>query len=366
MAFVDECTVFARGGQRRQRLGAPAQRALQAPRRSRRGQRGRRRLGRLRGACAGCTTSPRSPTTPISARATAGRAGARSARGLGQDLVLPVPDGTVVFDEEGLLADLVGRGRAAVVARGGRGGRGNVAFAGPRNRVPRSAEPGEDGEKSAPSRRVAHRGRRRARGPAERGQVDAPLAAHRREAQDRQLPVHHAHAQPGRGRPGRIASSSPTSRASSRAPARAAGSGIGSCATSCGAARWCSWSTSPRSDARSADLATLRDELGGLRPEPGGAAVAPRGAKADLVDDPARGRRAPRPGCAGGLGDDRRGDRRPCWRGWACSRREAAAAAAPERASRTWSCGPDVPSSPCTRDDARAAGMSRAATSSAG
>jgi GTP-binding protein len=64
----------------------------------------------------------------------------------GKDLVVPVPDGTVVFDDEGLVADLVGDGARAVVARGGRGGRGNAALAGARNRVPRTAEPGEDGE----------------------------------------------------------------------------------------------------------------------------------------------------------------------------------------------------------------------------
>jgi GTPase len=64
----------------------------------------------------------------------------------GADLVLEVPDGTVVFDEQGLLADLVGEGASAVVARGGRGGRGNAALASARNRVPRSAEPGEVGE----------------------------------------------------------------------------------------------------------------------------------------------------------------------------------------------------------------------------
>jgi GTP-binding protein len=44
------------------------------------------------------------------------------------------------------VADLVGEGARSVVARGGRGGRGNVAFASARNRVPRTAEPGEDGE----------------------------------------------------------------------------------------------------------------------------------------------------------------------------------------------------------------------------
>ena len=64
----------------------------------------------------------------------------------GRDVVIPVPDGTVVFDELGLVADLVGEGARSVVARGGRGGRGNLAFASARNRVPRTAEPGEDGD----------------------------------------------------------------------------------------------------------------------------------------------------------------------------------------------------------------------------
>jgi GTP-binding protein len=64
----------------------------------------------------------------------------------GKDLVLPVPDGTVVRDERGLVADLVGTGAEAVAARGGRGGRGTAALASPRNRVPRIAEPGEPGQ----------------------------------------------------------------------------------------------------------------------------------------------------------------------------------------------------------------------------
>jgi GTP-binding protein len=64
----------------------------------------------------------------------------------GKDLVITVPDGTVVYDEEGLLADLVGEGSRAVVARGGRGGRGNVSLASARDRVPRRAEAGEFGD----------------------------------------------------------------------------------------------------------------------------------------------------------------------------------------------------------------------------
>jgi GTP-binding protein len=81
-------------------------------------------------------------------RAENGRPGGRSRRtgAEGADLVVPVPDGTVVFDEHGLLADLVGEGARAIVARGGRGGRGNATLASARDRVPRKAEAGEPGE----------------------------------------------------------------------------------------------------------------------------------------------------------------------------------------------------------------------------
>jgi GTP-binding protein len=81
-------------------------------------------------------------------RAAHGRPGRSTKRdgARGADLVVPVPDGTVVFDAQGLVADLVGEGARAVVAHGGRGGRGNVAFASARNRVPRTAEPGEEGD----------------------------------------------------------------------------------------------------------------------------------------------------------------------------------------------------------------------------
>jgi GTP-binding protein len=64
----------------------------------------------------------------------------------GSDVVVPVPDGTIVYDDDGLLADLVGAGARAVVARGGRGGRGNASLASPRNRVPKTADAGEPGE----------------------------------------------------------------------------------------------------------------------------------------------------------------------------------------------------------------------------
>jgi GTP-binding protein len=75
----------------------------------------------------------------------AGRSAKRSGA-RGPECLVPVPDGTVISDAEGLLADLVGEGTSAVVARGGSGGRGNTAFVSPRNRVPRTAEAGEEGE----------------------------------------------------------------------------------------------------------------------------------------------------------------------------------------------------------------------------
>jgi GTP-binding protein len=81
-------------------------------------------------------------------RAENGSPGGRSRRtgARGQDLVVRVPDGTRVEDEDRLLADLVGEGARAVVARGGSGGRGTASLAGPGNRVPRAAEAGELGE----------------------------------------------------------------------------------------------------------------------------------------------------------------------------------------------------------------------------
>ncbi|MFE6972943.1 GTPase ObgE [Streptomyces sp. NPDC057682] len=65
----------------------------------------------------------------------------------GQDLVLPVPDGTVVLDRAGnVLADLVGQGTAFVAGQGGRGGLGNAALASARRKAPGFALLGEPGE----------------------------------------------------------------------------------------------------------------------------------------------------------------------------------------------------------------------------
>ncbi len=64
----------------------------------------------------------------------------------GDDLVLAVPDGTVVNDDQGnLLADLVGAGTEMVVAEGGRGGLGNAALASSKRKAPGFALLGEPG-----------------------------------------------------------------------------------------------------------------------------------------------------------------------------------------------------------------------------
>jgi len=71
------------------------------------------------------------------------RAGAK-----GADVVLKVPPGTQVFDEDGetLIADLINPGHRIVLLRGGNGGFGNAHFKSSTNQAPRHANPGQPGE----------------------------------------------------------------------------------------------------------------------------------------------------------------------------------------------------------------------------
>ena len=146
MTFVDELTVFARSG----RGGNGSSSILREPYNPRGGpdggdggkggdvvfevSTGVRDLS-------GLADQPHLRAESGSAGGKRGKTGAE-----GKDLVVLVPDGTRVEDEHGLLADLVGSGIRAIIARGGRGGRGNASLATSRDRVPSGAEAGEPGE----------------------------------------------------------------------------------------------------------------------------------------------------------------------------------------------------------------------------
>ncbi len=64
------------------------------------------------------------------------------------DVVIPVPVGTIVTDQDSgeLIADLDEPGKRVMLAAGGRGGRGNARFLSNFNRAPRQCEPGGEGE----------------------------------------------------------------------------------------------------------------------------------------------------------------------------------------------------------------------------
>lgn len=74
------------------------------------------------------------------------RAGVNNQTGRsGEDLVVPIPPGTLIYDADTneMLGDLLEADQQMIVAKGGRGGRGNARFANSRNKAPRIAEKGE-------------------------------------------------------------------------------------------------------------------------------------------------------------------------------------------------------------------------------
>ena len=74
--------------------------------------------------------------------------GKNRAGGKGSDVVLKVPKGTQIFDEDGetLIADLTEIGQTITLAKGGNGGFGNAYFTTSTNRAPRHANPGLPGD----------------------------------------------------------------------------------------------------------------------------------------------------------------------------------------------------------------------------
>src|SRR5688572_17006651 len=66
----------------------------------------------------------------------------------GADVILPVPPGTVVRDQETgeLVAEILEHGEERIIAKGGRGGKGNTFFATATHQSPREWQPGEEGQ----------------------------------------------------------------------------------------------------------------------------------------------------------------------------------------------------------------------------
>ncbi len=86
--------------------------------------------------------------TSYAARRGENGAGATKTGKSGDDLVIEVPEGTLVREVSttSILADLTHHGAECVIARGGKGGRGNATFATSTDQAPRRAEHGEPGE----------------------------------------------------------------------------------------------------------------------------------------------------------------------------------------------------------------------------
>ena len=153
------------GRRRRQRRGGVSAREVR-PQGRPFGRRRRRRRQRRAGGGRGPVHPARLPLPHASTRRPSGERGANKdmyGRG-GEDLVLRVPPGTQVFDDERgkPIGDLRQHGQRLVVARGGRGGRGNIHFATSTDRAPRRADPGTPGQERTGPARAEAAGRRRA------------------------------------------------------------------------------------------------------------------------------------------------------------------------------------------------------------
>lgn len=73
----------------------------------------------------------------------------KSQHGAGaDDMIVRIPPGTVLIDDDTgeVIADMTRHGQEVIVAKGGRGGRGNIRFATPNNPAPELAENGEEGQ----------------------------------------------------------------------------------------------------------------------------------------------------------------------------------------------------------------------------
>ena len=137
----------------------------------------------------------------------------------GVDVMLKVPVGTIVYDEETgqKVWDFSRPDERIIIAHGGRGGRGNARFATSTHQAPREHEDGRPGEERVFRLELKLLADVGLVGYPECRQVHADLAHLSRATENRRLPLHHAAAESRRGRRRRqrtkSASSSPTSPA---------------------------------------------------------------------------------------------------------------------------------------------------------
>ena len=149
MKLVDEAEITRHRRQRRQRLRRLPAREVHPARRSRRRRRRRRRQRLARGRREPQHPGRLPPPAPVPRPARRERHGpadvtARAAR----TCVIRVPVGTVIInvDTDEVIGDLTQHGDRLLVAKGGKGGLGNMHFKSSVNRAPRRATPGDEGE----------------------------------------------------------------------------------------------------------------------------------------------------------------------------------------------------------------------------
>ena len=117
----------------------------------------------------------------------------------GDDIVLKVPEGTVIMEAQSrkVIADMSGENRRQIVLKGGRGGKGNQHYATATMQVPKYAQPGQPAQELEVLLEL--KVRRTCRIP-ECRQIHFPFQSHQCTAKDRQLSLHNTESEPWCGR----------------------------------------------------------------------------------------------------------------------------------------------------------------------